>query len=125
MIRRFTIATALAGLVGMAGGTVYAQSSEILHANVPFDFRVGTEVLPAGRYEISYDAAESPGVLFVRSEDGRRGAVALTEDVTIAKPGKDATLVFDREGSGYVLAGVFGTTDGTGLEVVGTQATAD
>ena len=122
MIRRFTIAAALAGLVGLGAGAVYAQSSERLHANVPFDFKVGQAVLPAGSYDLTYDVTES-GVLFVRSEDGRHTAVALTEGVSATgHPKKDATLVFDREGSGYTLAQVFGPGENTGLEVVGTPA---
>ena len=121
MIRRFTIAAALAGLVGLGAGAVYAQSSERLHANVPFEFKVGQAVLPAGSYDLTYDATES-GVLTVRSVDGRHSAVALTEGVTTDNPQKDATLVFDRQGSGYTLSRVFGPGDDTGLEVVGTAA---
>ena len=121
MIRRFTIAAALAGLVGLGAGAVYAQGSERLHANVPFDFKVGQAVLPAGSYDLTYDATES-GVLTVRSQDGHHSAVALTEGVSTGNPKKDATLVFDRQGSGYTLAQVFGPGEGTGLEVVGTPA---
>lgn len=121
MIRRFTIAAALAGLVGLGAGAVYAQGSERLHVNVPFEFKVGQAVLPAGSYDLTYDATES-GVLFVRSQDGRHTAVALTEGVSTANPQKDPTLVFDRQGSGYTLARVFGPGDDTGLEVVGTPA---
>ena len=121
MIRRFTIAAALAGLIGLGAGAVYAQGSERLHANVPFDFKVGQAVLPAGSYDVTYDATES-GVLTIRSADGRHTAVALTEGVSTGSPKKDATLVFDRQGSGYALAQVFGPGEDTGLEVVGTPA---
>jgi|SRR5258705_11507680 hypothetical protein len=121
MIRRFTIAAALAGLVGLGTSAVYAQSSERLQANVPFDFKVGQAVLPAGSYTVTYDATEAP-VLTVRSVDGRHSAVVLTEGVSTGKPNKNATLVFDRQGSGYTLAQVFGPGDNTGLEVVGTPA---
>jgi hypothetical protein len=121
MIRRFTIAAALAGLVGSGAGAVYAQSSERLNVNVPFDFKVGRAVLPAGSYDLTYDATE-PGVLTVRSEDGRHSAVALTEGVTTGNPKKEATLVFGRQGSGYTLSRVFGPGEDTGLEVVGTPA---
>jgi len=121
MIRRFTIAAALAGLFGLGAGAVYAQSSERLHANVPFDFKVGQAVLPAGSYDLTYDATES-GVLTVRSADARHSAVALTEGVSTGTPSKDATLVFDRQASGYTLSRVFGPGENTGLEVVGTPA---
>lgn len=121
-IRRFTtIAAVLAGLAGLSAGRAYAQSSERLRAKVSFDFKVGQEVLPAGIYDLTYDASDSPGVLFVRNEDGRHSAVALTEGTSADKTYRDATLVFDRQGSDYVLAKVFGPDDADGLEVVGTQ----
>lgn len=105
----------------MGASAVYAQGSERLHANVPFDFKVGQAVLPAGSYDMTYDATES-GVLTVRSEDGRHTAVALTEGVSAGNAKKDAILVFDRQGSGYTLARLFGPGENTGLEVVGTPA---
>jgi hypothetical protein len=120
MFRRFSIAAALATLVGLGAGQAYAQSSEHFQASVPFDFKVGQAVLPAGSYVVTYDARES-GVLTVRSEDGRHSAVALTEGVSTGKPEKGARLVFDRQGSGYTLARVFGPGEHTGLEVVGTS----
>jgi hypothetical protein len=122
MIRRFTIAAALAGLVGLGSGAVYAEDSERLHTSVPFDFKVGDAVLPAGRYDVSYDAVDSPGVLFVRGKDGRHSAVALVRSGATGKPSEDATLVFDRQGSNYALSKVFGPGEDTGLEVMGSQA---
>jgi hypothetical protein len=116
MIRRFTIAAALAGLVALGAGTVYAHGSESLRATVPFDFKVGQTLLPAGRYDVSYDPAES-GVLTVRSEDGRHTAVALTDGVSTGNSKKEGRLVFDRQGSGYTLSRVFGPGEDTGLEV--------
>ena len=122
MIRRFTFAAALAGLIGLGTGAAYAQSSERLHVNVPFDFKVGQAVLPAGSYDLTYDATGEPSVLMVRSQDGRHVAVALTEGVSTGNPKRDATLVFDHQESGYTLAKVFGPGENTGLEVVGSQA---
>jgi hypothetical protein len=122
MIRRSIIAAGLAGLIGLGASAVYAQGSESLRANVPFDFKVGPALLPAGRYDVTYDAAGSGGVLTVRSDDGRHSAVVLTEGISISNPNRDATLVFDHQGSGYTLSEVFGPGENTGLEVVGTPA---
>jgi hypothetical protein len=130
MIRRFSIAAAiLAGLAGLGGGKAYAQGSETLHASVPFEFKVGQAVLPAGRYEVSYDAVGAPGILFVRSQDGGRSAFVLIESTgarnpreDARNPQEDATLVFERQGSSYVLSKVFGPDEETGLEVVGPAA---
>lgn len=125
MIRRFSIAAVLAVLVGLGAGRAYAQGSETLNASVPFSFTVGEKVLPAGRYELSYDAAATPGVLLVRSRDGRHSALTLVENGPrndrSRRANEDATLVFGRQGSSYVLSQVFGPDRENGLEVVGTS----
>ena len=66
---RWFPALALAGVVLAGTGSVQAQESETLTATIPFDFKVGQATLPAGQYSLSYDAAESPGVLTVRGKD--------------------------------------------------------
>ena len=118
---RWFPALALTGVVLAGAGSVQAQESETLTATIPFDFKVGQATLPAGQYSLSYDAAESPGVLTVRGKDGHEGAVALTMPVASAHPTKDAKLVFAREGTITVLSEVFVGDDPTGLEVVGTR----
>ena len=128
MFRRFSIAAVLAGLVGLGAGQVYAQSSETLNASVPFAFKVGQAVLPAGRYQVRYDATGTPGVVLVRSQDGRHSAFAIVEGSSRSRseearnPKEDATLVFERQGSSYALSQVFGPDEETGLEVVSTPA---
>jgi hypothetical protein len=128
MIRRISIAAVLAAVLGLGAAQAYAQGSESLQASVPFEFKVGEAVLPAGRYEVSYDAVSSPAVLLVRSQDGRHSAFALVEGATRSRrdnagnPKEDATLVFERQGSSYALSEIFGPDEMTGLEVVGTPA---
>jgi hypothetical protein len=119
-IRKFAIAATLAGLLGLSGGRVYAQPTETLQVHVAFDFRVGHKVLPAGTYDLSYDASEP--VLFVRSVDGHHNAVVLTERTITNAPQPDARLVFDHDRSGYVLSKVFGPEETIGLQVPGRPA---
>ena len=131
MIRQFSIAAVLAVVAGLVGGgKAYAQGSETLHASVPFEFKVGHAVLPAGRYEVSYDAVDAPAILFVRSQDGGHSAFVLIESTGARNPrgedarnrDEDATLVFERQGSGYALSKVFGPDQENGLEVAVTPA---
>jgi hypothetical protein len=130
MIRRFSIAAVLVVVAGLVGsGKAYAQGSETLHASVPFEFKVGRAVLPAGRYEVSYDAVDAPGIVFVRSQDGGRSAFVLVESTGVRNPREDArnpqgdaTLVFERQGPSYALSKIFAPDQETGLEVVSAPA---
>ena len=128
MFRRFSIAAVLAALTGLGAGRVYAQGSETLHASVPFAFKVGQTELPAGRYDVNYDATGAAGVVLVRSQDGRHAAFAIVEGATrnrsedARSPKEDASLVFERQGSSYALSQIFGPDEETGLEVVGAPA---
>src|SRR5215471_18297394 len=51
-------------------------AAQELQAKVPFDFAIGTSVLPAGDYTIE-EAAE-PALLAVRARDGKASAFVLT-----------------------------------------------
>jgi hypothetical protein len=116
MTRWLPPATALAGLVLLGAGSAHAQSETSVVANIPFDFEVGPAQMPAGWYEIRYDSADVPSVLIIRNRDGHHQALALTEPVD-TKPTTSARLVFDKEGSNYVLHEVFGPDARVGLEL--------
>jgi hypothetical protein len=123
MSRRLPVAMVLGSLVLMGTGRAYAQGVESVRAKIPFDFRVGQATLPAGEYRLSYDPAEAQGVLAVQSADGRKDAFVMTEPVDV-KHGTPKTnrLVFEREGTSYVLSEVFTADSSLGLEVLGTHA---
>jgi hypothetical protein len=104
----------------MGTGSAYAQSSESVQAQIPFDFKVGRTTLPAGEYRVKYDPAEEPGLLTVRSADGHREVFVLTQPVAVRKDRSNADkLVFEREGTRYVLSEVFTEDSSTGLEILG------
>lgn len=122
MNRKLTVAIALGGLVLVGTGRAFAQGPESVKAKIPFAFKVGPATFPAGEYRLQYDPAEAPSVLSVRSADGRHEAFVLTQPVYAKNGTPNANnLVFEREGTSYVLSEVF--TDGSrlGLEVVGTH----
>jgi hypothetical protein len=113
---------ALGGLVLVGTGSAYAQSAESVRAKVPFDFKVGQATLPAGEYNLKYDPADARGVLTVRSADGHHEAFVLTEAVDARKGTPNTNkLVFEREGTTYVLSEVFTDDSRVGLEVLGTH----
>jgi hypothetical protein len=121
MSRWLPVAMALGGLVLMETGSANAQGVESVRAEISFDFKVGHATLPAGDYRLSHNPAEA-GVLTVRSMDGRHGAVVMTEAIEARNGTPNANkVVFEREGTSYVLSEVFTNDSSVGLEVLGTH----
>ena len=109
----------LSGVILLGAVSMHAQDLETVRANVPFPFKIGHAILPAGVYELRYDDGTMPGVLRVRRQDGRAGAFALTEKADIPKTSDDRPkLVFTNDGGRYVLAEVVDPGYGLGLQVV-------
>jgi hypothetical protein len=95
MNRKVAIAL-LAATVNVAIATASAQT--IAKANIPFNFRVGSTLMPAGEYRIE----PTHGAVWINKVDGKSHAVALaqTGNGSTAAPAK---LVFHRYGENYFL----------------------
>jgi len=107
---------ALAGAV-----RAQAQDTDAVRANVPFAFKVGHTLLPAGDYEVRFDDIEEPGVLKVRSEDGHQGALVLVDKTDPPKGSDHPRLLFAKEDGTYVLTEVVGAEVGRAVQLVGTH----
>ena len=94
-----------------------------LTANIPFDFSVGGEKLPAGKYWISR-AQQSNGdtVVQIRSTDLHSNAIHFTIPVLASRPVKISSLVFHRYGDEYFLAEIWPVGSETGRELPKTRA---
>ena len=94
-----------------------------LTANIPFDFSVGGEKLPAGKYWISR-AQQNNGdtVVQIRSTDLHSNAFHFTIPVLASKPVKNSSLVFHRYGDEYFLAEIWPVGSETGRELPKTRA---
>ena len=93
-----TIAIAFCAATMMVAASC-ATAQSYAKATIPFDFRVGSALLPSGNYMID---SSHPRTLWVRSEDGHANAVILaasTSGSTRAAYG----LVFHRYGNQYFL----------------------
>jgi hypothetical protein len=111
---------ALAGFFLLGPAYLPAQDLETLRVDVPFSFKVGQTVFPAGKYEVRYDEASMPGVLRIHPQDGRGGAFVLTERTDVpSSSGHQARLVFENDGSQYVLQELLDPGDGVGVQVIG------
>ena len=121
-MRASNVVMALGGILVLGAVGAQAQTRIHMRADVPFEFTAGRTTFPAGQYDVTFDEASPPGVLLVRSHDGRGSAFVLT-DATIAKEApRDTKLVFERRGEGYVLHEVFAAGDRDGREVTGTES---
>lgn len=74
-----------------------------LKANVPFDFKVGDRVLPAGEYSVSRIFSGSPLLLAVRDGSGRQVAAVNGIAVDAQEAAGHARLVFVLTDEGYAL----------------------
>ena len=92
-----------------------AQTSNRLVADVPFEFAVGGESMPSGKYTLN--SASSDGrVILIRSADAKNSAIRLTNAIE-SKTRTNSRLVFHRYGQRYFLAEVWKGGDRTGRQL--------
>jgi hypothetical protein len=110
------IRTALLGLgLFFAVSGVQAQENGV-KANVPFDFMVGNEVLPAGEYLVTPQGSANQAIL-IRSTDSKNAVMTVTSRCASANPSKDTKLVFHRLGDRYFLSQVWAQGYSQGREL--------
>jgi hypothetical protein len=98
-MKRFILAAGL--FVALASTSLQAQIMD-MRGNIPFDFRIGSTVLPSGEYLIHH----SGSMLFVRQAGrGDKGGFFITngEDHPATSTAK-GTLLFSRYGDAYYLS---------------------
>jgi hypothetical protein len=93
----------LAGALLSAPAPAFAQEEPIIVATVPFDFTVGHQHLPAGKYVVrpEYD---NPSIVWIERADGREAAVALTIAVAESNAPTTPSLIFETRDNQHVLA---------------------
>lgn len=118
-MRKKALAIALLVVLSMAVVAVSAraQASLPLTANIPFEFVVGNQTLPAGEYRIERLLSGRPDVLLIRGKDSH----ALTAVMTMAVLAKDwqaeSKLIFNRYGDHYFLSQIWTQGDNSGREL--------
>jgi hypothetical protein len=100
----------------MLGSTVHAQRKEqIIKANIPFDFVVGNETFPAGRYSV---ALIGPVFLELRNSEGQTLTSVLTQSVQALAEPAQPKLRFDSQGGQHVLTQIWQEGDSTGRQIL-------
>ena len=108
---KFNLYSALCAAALMCSGG-YAQTLNG-HAKVPFGFRMGDTVLPAGEYQIR----EVNGLLNVREARGKINIMQLTLPASRSTAPALGKLRFTRYGDEYYLMSIWsaGSTEGRAL----------
>jgi len=120
----FITAAVLAIAIIAAGVSAQAQSLQYkLTANIPFDFSVSNQKLPAGKYLIGR-AQEVNGdtVVQIKSIDGKSIANRFSIPIVTFKSKKHGELIFHRYGDQYFLSEVWPSGGGTGRAFLKTHA---
>src|SRR5712691_1696430 len=118
ILKGFTMLMFIVALAFATAVVSNAQSSnQKVVADIPFAFVVGDQSMPAGEYAARAASADGKG-LMIRSADGRRAAIRLTNAIQPRRDESDARLVFHRYGERYFLAEVWSGGDSTGRQLL-------
>ena len=86
----------------LISAALYAQT-RTMEATIPFEFRIGNSVMPAGSYRVDY----SPQMLRVREEHGNHIATRLLNSVDRVTPPSTGVLEFTRYGNDYFFSKIW------------------
>ncbi|HEY5885878.1 MAG TPA: hypothetical protein VIT88_14405 [Pyrinomonadaceae bacterium] len=91
-----------------------AQSAKTVVSNIPFEFAVGDQTLPAGKYRINRSLGNA---LTIQAREPAVVVNRLTNEIQ-ARKDKTARLVFHRYGNRYFLAEVWTGTGDVGRQLL-------
>lgn len=105
-------------LVGSLAAAAQGQISgrTQLIANIPFEFKVGSKTLPAGKYTVAkINRASDRVILLFRSKDGSASAIVQMTSVSGGSEER-ARLIFHRYGNQYFFSQAWVGGDSFGLQ---------
>lgn len=118
MKRQTYTVIAMIVLVGSMAVAAQAQNNGRLRltADIPFEFNVGDQTMPAGKYTVSQiNPASDRVALQLRNQSGR-ASVILQMNAVIGRAPESAKLIFNRYGNRYFLAQAWVDGENTGLQ---------
>ncbi len=116
---------ALGTMYALTSLTAFGMVTNGVRVNVPFSFVVEKTVLPAGRYVIRPVDPANPNILTIRSENGRKSVIVVTEPVTATdKTPQSSELLFQKVGNREYLSQIWenGAYDGSEIPGVSTKS---
>ena len=114
--RTFLFVTMLGAMLPLMSMRAMAQSQELI-ANIPFDFTVYTQQMPAGKYKVVPMTSATTNLLLVRSEDNRTAEIACTHDIKGTQRSSGGKLIFNRYRNQYFLSELWFAGEATGHEM--------
>ena len=96
----------------LATPAVYAQDKAIMTADVPFAFTVGSNQMPAGKYEVR----QVERATLIETADRSNHVLGLYQYAGMNNAGA-TKLVFDKIGNRYFLRQIWSSNSGQGLQV--------
>ena len=88
----------------LAVGSAFGQGGQVLQVKIPYEFTLGSKVLPAGTYTFSVDRF---GLGVQSATSGVFHASIITRLSGPAEFLRDGALVFDKTGGGHILCEVW------------------
>ena len=119
--KAFTIASVVVLSMAIVAVSARGQASSPLLANIPFQFVVGDQTLPAGEYRIERMLSGNPKVLLIRGKDGRAHRTVMTMEVLANDWQAESKLIFNRYGNHYFLSQIWTQGDNSGRELFKSQ----
>jgi len=113
--KAFAIASVVVLSMAIVAVSARAQASSPLLANIPFQFVVRDQTLPAGEYRI--EQLSSNSVLLIRSTDGHTSTIVMTMAALANDWQSESKLVFNRYGDQYFLSQIWTAGNKSGREL--------
>jgi hypothetical protein len=107
----FTTLTLLSLLMTLVGAGAQARPQAALVANVPFEFTIKNQTLPAGRYEVKVAMLGGAEMLTISSDRETKGFYFVHRQSRHGDVAGDPKLVFHRYGDQYFLAQIWQSND--------------
>lgn len=115
MKKHGAVVLALAAIVMVVAMPLFAQHTELMKINVPFNFVAENQWMQAGEYSIQ---PIPNGAVLIRSADGKSVNTVLSLPAPLAATARASQVVFHRYGANYFLAQLWMQGQNTGREVL-------
>jgi hypothetical protein len=89
----------------LTAAAAFGQSNAVMGVDIPFEFHAGANILPAGHYEVTPEAAQN--VLMIRCLECKAAALITVNAVEAGKAPEKGSLVFNRYNGARFLAQVW------------------
>ena len=94
-------------VAALAPVAVWAQTTRLLNVDIPFQFRVGNTLLPAGKYTVEPVDVNEPDVLMFRGINSNAVAIVPTVPAERSTVLDKSDLKFDKIGNQEVLTKIW------------------